>query len=65
MAEYNTRHVKKAVVGAGAADKEQVGFMVRRLLPGVGEAGADACDALAVAIAHASLRAARLRGAAA
>ena len=65
VCEYNTRHVKKAVVGTGAADKDQVGFMVRRLLPGVGEAGADACDALAVAIAHASLRTARMRGVAA
>jgi crossover junction endodeoxyribonuclease RuvC len=65
VAEYNTRHVKKAVVGTGAADKDQVGFMVRRLLPGVGEAGADACDALAVAIAHAALRNARARGIAA
>ncbi len=65
VAEYNTRHVKKAVVGTGAADKAQVGFMVRRLLPGVGEAGEDACDALAVAIAHAALRNARARGIAA
>ena len=61
VAEYNTVTVKKAVTGTGAADKEQVGFMVRRLLPGVGEAGADACDALAVAITHAHLRTARER----
>jgi crossover junction endodeoxyribonuclease RuvC len=65
VAEYNTRHVKKAVVGTGAADKAQVGFMVRRLLPGLGEAEADACDALAVAIAHAALRGARAKGIAA
>ena len=66
VAEYATRLVKKAVVGTGAAEKDQVGFMVRRLLPGVGEAGHDACDALAVAIAHAHLRVAamRLKGAA-
>jgi len=64
VAEYNTRLVKKAVVGAGAADKGQVGFMVRRLLPTCGEPGEDAADALAVAIAHAHLRIARLRGAA-
>ena len=66
VAEYNTSLVKKAVTGSGAADKAQVGFMVRRLLPGVGEAGADACDALAVAITHAHLRvaASRLKGAA-
>ena len=66
VAEYATRLVKKAVVGTGAAEKDQVGFMVRRLLPGVGDAGHDVCDALAVAIAHAHLRvaAARLKGAA-
>ena len=64
-AEYNTVTVKKAVTGTGTADKGQVGFMVRRLLPGVGEAGADACDALAVAITHAHLRTSRERMAAA
>ena len=61
VAEYNTVTVKKAVTGTGAADKAQVGFMMRRLLPGVGEAGADACDALAVAVTHAHLRVARAR----
>jgi len=64
VAEYATRLVKKAVVGAGAADKAQVGFMVRRLLPACGDPGEDAADALAVAIAHAHLRQARIRGAA-
>ena len=61
VAEYNTVTVKKAVTGTGTADKTQVGFMVRRLLPGVGDAGADACDALAVAITHAHLRTANTR----
>ncbi len=64
VAEYSTRLVKKAVVGTGAADKAQVAFMVRRLLPTAGEVTADAADALAVAITHAHLRVARLRGAA-
>lgn len=63
VAEYAARLVKKAVVGAGAADKAQVGFMVRRLLPAAGEVSADAADALAVAITHAHLRGAHLRGA--
>ena len=36
VAEYATRVVKKAVVGTGAAEKAQVGFMVRRLLPTAG-----------------------------
>jgi len=63
VAEYAARLVKKAVVGAGGAEKAQVGFMVARLLPTMGAAGADAADALAVAITHAHLRgaAARLR----
>ena len=47
------RLVKKAVVGTGGADKAQIHFMVQRLLPGVKIAGADAADALAVAITHA------------
>jgi crossover junction endodeoxyribonuclease RuvC len=59
VAEYAPTLIKKAVVGAGHADKAQVGFMVRRLLPGAGEVSADAADALAVAIAHAHLRTAR------
>ena len=45
--------VKKSVVGAGHADKEQVQMMVRRLLPGCAIAKPDAADALAVAICHA------------
>ena len=59
VAEYAARLVKKSVVGTGAADKDQVAFMVRRILPGCGEAAADAADALAVAIAHAHARRAR------
>lgn len=53
VAEYAARLVKQAVVGTGGADKAQVQAMVRVLLPGVQLAGADAADALAVAIAHA------------
>ena len=56
VAEYATRLVKKAVVGTGAAEKDQVGFMVRRLLPSAGETCSDSADALAIAIAHAHLR---------
>ena len=53
VAEYAPNAVKKAVVGVGHAGKEQIGHMVRRLLPGVEVAGPDAADALAVAICHA------------
>lgn len=65
VAEYAATLIKKAVVGAGQADKDQVGFMVRRLLPACGDPGPDAADALAVAITHANLRRARAMGAAA
>ena len=53
VGEYAPRLVKKAVVGTGGADKTQVHAMVARLLPGCRIAGADAADALAVAITHA------------
>jgi crossover junction endodeoxyribonuclease RuvC len=52
--EYPPATIKKAVVGTGQADKAQIAFMVRRLLPACGDAGADAADALAVAICHAA-----------
>lgn len=53
VTEYAPRLVKKALVGTGGAAKEQVQAMLRVLLPGVTVAGADAADALAVAICHA------------
>ena len=53
VAEYAANAIKKAVVGAGHADKTQIQAMVARLLPGVEFAGPDAADALAVAICHA------------
>ena len=55
VAEYATRLVKKALVGTGAAEKAQIQAMLKVLLPGVKLAGADAADALAVAITHASM----------
>lgn len=53
VTEYSANAIKKAVVGVGHADKEQVQMMVRHLLPGVMIASVDAADALAVAICHA------------
>ncbi len=53
--EYATRLVKKAVVGTGRAEKEQVQAMLAILLPGVKLAGHDAADALATAICHANM----------
>jgi crossover junction endodeoxyribonuclease RuvC len=59
VAEYAPNHIKKCVVGAGHAAKEQVQFMVARLLPTARVTQADAADALAAAIAHAHLAAQR------
>ena len=55
VGEYAARLVKKSVVGSGGADKVQIQAMLGVLLPGAKLAGADAADALAVAIAHAHL----------
>ena len=61
IAEYAPNQIKKCVVGAGHAGKEQVQFMVKRLLPACGVTKADAADALAAAIAHAHLSTTRAR----
>jgi crossover junction endodeoxyribonuclease RuvC len=61
IAEYSPNHIKKSVVGAGHAGKEQVQFMVKRLLPACGVTQADAADALAAAITHAHLSGTRAR----
>ena len=61
VTEYGAMAVKRAVVGTGAASKDQVEMMVRRLLPGATIRRADASDALAVAICHAHHRETRLR----
>jgi crossover junction endodeoxyribonuclease RuvC len=54
--EYSAREVKKSVVGHGGAAKDQVQFMVKRLLNITGDLQADAADALAVALCHAQAR---------
>lgn len=59
VTEYSANLVKKAVVGAGHAEKSQVQLMVGRLLPGCDSGEPDAADALAVAICHAHYAAAR------
>jgi crossover junction endodeoxyribonuclease RuvC len=53
VGEYAPNAVKKTVVGVGHAEKGQVLHMVRMQLPGAEIAGADAADALAIAICHA------------
>ncbi|CAN5211320.1 crossover junction endodeoxyribonuclease RuvC [soil metagenome] len=56
LAEYSARQIKQAVVGYGAAKKEQVQHMVQILLNLSGVPQADAADALAVALCHAHSR---------
>lgn len=51
--EYPANLIKKSVVGAGHAGKEQVQMMVRVILPASQADSPDAADALAVAICHA------------
>ena len=62
VSEYAANLVKKTVVGVGHAEKQQVGMMVKMLLPASNARTADAADALAVAICHAQHRNARIRG---
>lgn len=52
-AEYSANKIKKSVVGVGHANKDQMGMMIRTLLPACGKVTADEADALAVAITHA------------
>lgn len=53
VSEYTALQMKKAVVGHGLANKSQVQEMVRRLLRLPAAPGADAADALGIAISHA------------
>jgi crossover junction endodeoxyribonuclease RuvC len=56
VGEYAANLVKKSVVGTGHAEKAQVQLMVKALLPTADFRGADAADALAIAICHAHHR---------
>jgi crossover junction endodeoxyribonuclease RuvC len=56
VGEYAANLVKKSVVGTGHADKDQIAVMVKILLPTAQFKGADAADALAIAICHANHR---------
>lgn len=57
MEEYAAKYVKKCVTGSGAASKEHVQMIVMAALNMKAQTmGADASDALALAITHARLR---------
>ena len=61
VAEYTPNQIKKMIVGAGHADKNQVDMMVRTLLKTVPEhIPPDASDALAIALCHGFTRPAGL-----
>ena len=54
IAEYSPREIKKSVVGKGAASKEQVQFMINKLMQiSKLKMKFDESDALAVAVCHA------------
>lgn len=56
VAEYSANKVKQSLVGNGHATKDQIGMMVKTLLPAAELRKPDAADALAVAICHAHHR---------
>ncbi|SRR5579883_195642 len=56
ISEYSARQVKQSIVGYGAAKKEQIQHMIKRLLNISEELQADAADALAIALCHAHSR---------
>ncbi|MGB5326641.1 MAG: crossover junction endodeoxyribonuclease RuvC [Gammaproteobacteria bacterium] len=59
IAEYAPREIKQSIVGSGAATKDQVQHMVKRLLGIRQELQADEADGLAIAICHAQFYATR------
>ena len=61
VAEYSARAIKQAVVGTGAASKQQVQLMVKTLLKLPAAPQEDAADALAAAICHAHTQASLIR----
>ncbi len=56
VVEYAPREIKQAVVGTGAATKEQVQHMVVSILKLAGTPAPDAADALATALCHGNRR---------
>lgn len=57
VAEYAPNAVKKAVIGVGHGEKQQIHMMLKILMPKAEFKGNDAADALAIAICHAHHRA--------
>ncbi len=59
IAEYMPKEIKKAIVGYGGAEKQQVAMMVCSLLKIATVKQYDATDALAVALCHATIQKSR------
>lgn len=55
--EYGANKIKKSITGTGHAAKQQMGMMIKTLLPTCGTITEDEADALAVAMTHAHYRA--------
>lgn len=53
VSEYAPNAVKKAVIGVGHGEKQQIHMMIKVLMPKAVFSGNDAADALAIAICHA------------
>ena len=53
--EYEPNKIKKAITGAGHADKEQIYKMLKILLPAANPKTADESDAIAIALAHSNM----------
>lgn len=56
VTDYAPTLVKQTVTGTGKAEKEQVAFMVKRILGVSGEWALDTTDALGIAVTHVSMR---------
>lgn len=56
VADYEPSVIKKSLVGTGRADKEQVAFMVGRLLNVKADWPLDTSDALGIAVCHLTMR---------
>ncbi|MGE5437302.1 MAG: crossover junction endodeoxyribonuclease RuvC [Syntrophothermus sp.] len=53
VSEYSPREVKKSVTGKGAAQKDQVAYMIKSILSLDAKMKLDESDAIAVALCHA------------
>jgi len=53
--EYEPNKIKKAITGAGHADKDQIYKMVKLLLPAANPKTPDESDAIAIALAHSNM----------